>query len=81
MDHAIDALSYPFVDRLYAVGQKVRVTTGLERGMVFTVKEASGGWYAVTGRAFKSHYPWRSKVSELEPFVPWWKRLRRRFLH
>ena len=63
MDHSLD------------VGQKVRVTAGPERGMIFTAREADGGWYAVTGRAFKTDYPWRFKVEELEPFVPWWKRL------
>jgi len=54
---------------------KVRVTTGLERGMVFTLKEVSGGWYAVTGRAFKRDWPWRFRLDELELYVPWWKRL------
>ena len=54
---------------------KVRVTTGLERGMVFTLKEVSGGWYAGTGRTFKREWPWRFRLDELELYVPWWKRL------
>jgi len=54
---------------------KVRVKTGLERGMVFDLKEVAGGWIALTGKAFKRDWPWRFRADELELYVPWWKRL------